>query len=123
MTPLLQTLNQVLVVDKSVSLYELFTILLTNDAEELITWNSENNSFDAIITFTNACQMITSSFAKIMFEKIGITTPSKLAKLSFFQKGLESIIEASPVDAQRSNKHNTFSESTEGMQELLMLAT
>lgn len=63
--------------DKLFSLYDAMTVMLENDSDECYLWNSDQFSYDGIVSYTDFVEMIMFIFESIQIERSG-TYPSPL---------------------------------------------
>ncbi|KRX02079.1 hypothetical protein PPERSA_03141 [Pseudocohnilembus persalinus] len=57
--------SQVIVVDRQFSVYETIELIIKNDYEESIIWNSDQSKFDGIITYTDIAQIILQFYKEV----------------------------------------------------------
>lgn len=57
--------------DKLFSLHDTMNVMLENDSDECYIWNSDQFSYDGIVSYTDLVEMIMYIYESIQIEKSG----------------------------------------------------
>lgn len=55
--------------DKLFSLYDTMNVMIENDSDECYVWNSDQFSYDGIVSYTDFVEMIMFIFESIQIQK------------------------------------------------------
>ena len=55
--------------DKHFTCFDTMNILVDNDSEDLVIWNSEISDFDGLITYTDIIEIILSFYKNIILNQ------------------------------------------------------